>query len=396
MADRYLPLLILLVVIAAIFRDDFSFTLLYLFAGAFALGTWWSRGALARLRYRRVFNHHVFLDESVTVDLQVENGGWLPLPWLRIHEGLPVELTGPESFRRVTQLGPRQKKTFQYIFTASRRGYYPIGPLFFSSSDILGLSSRDQRREGEAEYLTVYPRIVPLTKVRFPSQSPLGTLRHHQPVFEDPSRVMGVRPYLPGDSLRRVDWKSTAVSGQMQVKLFEPSIALETVIFLNLNAEDYYYRYRIAGSELAVVIAASLANWVVDKGQTVGLYAHGMDPLGQQERASYIPARAGRGHLMRILEVLARVQVDEGESFSQAIRQRAVHLSWGTTLTVITGMVDDDTLEVLYQARRSGLSVSLILAGRVIGAREIEYKASFFGIPVINITQEKDMEVWRQ
>jgi uncharacterized protein (DUF58 family) len=396
MADRYLPLLILLVVIAAIFRDDFSFTLLYLFAGAFALGTWWSRRSLARLRYRRVFNHHVFLDESVTIDLQVENGGWLPLPWLRIHEGLPVELTGPESFRRVTQLGPRQHKTFQYTFTASRRGYYPIGPLFFSSSDILGLSGRDQRREGEAEYLTVYPRIIPLTKVRFPSQSPLGTLRHHQPVFEDPSRVMGVRPYLPGDSLRRVDWKSTAVSGQMQVKLFEPSIALETVIFLNMNAEDYYYRYRIASSEMAVIIAASLANWVVDKGQTVGLYAHGMDPLGPQERASYIPARAGRGHLMRILEVLARVQVGESGSFSQAIRQRAVHLPWGTTLTVITGMVDDDTLEVLYQARRRGLSVSLILAGRVVGAREIEHHAAFFGIPVINIAQEKDMEVWRQ
>jgi uncharacterized protein (DUF58 family) len=207
---------------------------------------------------------------------------------------------------------------------------------------------------------------------------------------------LGKRPYLVGDSLRRVDWKSTAVSGQMQVKLFEPSIALETVVFLNLNADDYHYRSRIASTELAVIIAASLANWVVEKQQNVGLYVHGSDPLGHENRPSYIPARAGRGHLMRILEVLARVQVGEGNPFSQAIRQRAIHLPWGTTLTIITGIVDEDTLEVLYQARRSGLSVSLILAGTVPGAGEIEHRASFYGIPVLNITREKDMQVWRQ
>ncbi len=396
MADRTIPLLILLIIIAAVFRDDFSFTLLYLFAGAFALSAWWSRHSLAVLRFQRLFNQRVFLEEDVVVDLQVENTGWLPLPWLRIHEGLPVELTGPQSFQRVTQLGPRQRKSFQYTITASRRGYFPIGPLFFSSSDILGLSGRDQRREGGAEYLTVYPRILPLTRVHFPSQSPLGTLRHHQPVFEDPSRVIGVRPYLVGDSLRRVDWKSTATSGQMQVKLFEPSIALETVIFLNLNAEDYYYRHRIAASELGVVIAASIANWVVGKQQSVGLYAHGNDPLGPENRPSFIPARTGRSHLIRILEVLARVQVSEGTPFIHEVRNRTVHLPWGTTLTVITGSADDTVLQVLYQARRSGLSVSLILAGSVKGAREIEHRASYFGIPVLNIAREGDMEVWQQ
>ncbi|MCJ7702844.1 MAG: DUF58 domain-containing protein, partial [Anaerolineales bacterium] len=310
MAANYVPLLLLLIVIAAFFQDDFSFTLLYFFAGAFALGNWWSRYALRSIRYKRKFTQRVFLGEEVQVDLEIINLGWLPVPWVRIHEGLPVELSGPDSFQRVTNLGPREQKTFSYVVEARRRGYYPIGPIFFSSADILGLSTSDLRREGNREHLTVYPKIVPLTHISFPSRSPLGTLRHYQPIFEDPTRVMGKREYIAGDSLRRVDWKSTAVTGRMQVKLFEPSIALETVIFLNLNSADYHFRTRIASTELAIVLAASIANWVVEKKQTAGLYVHGKDPLGEDGLARFIPARSGRGHLMRILEVLARIQVD--------------------------------------------------------------------------------------
>ena len=99
--------------------------------------------------------------------------------------------------------------------------------------------------EMPAQYLTVYPRIVALNSIQIPSRSPQGTMRHTQPIFEDPTRVLGKREYVAGDSLRRVDWKSTAVTGRLQVKLFEPAISLETLIFLNLNAEDYHYRSRI-------------------------------------------------------------------------------------------------------------------------------------------------------
>jgi len=50
----------------------------------------------------------------------------------------------------------------------------------------------------------------------------------------------------------------------------------------------------------------------------------------------------------------------------------------------------------LYQSRRAGLSVNLILAGTVPKAGEIAHKASFFGIPVLNIARERDMDIWRQ
>ena len=103
------------------------------------------------------------------------------------------------------------------------------------SGDVFGLTGGETRRL-QSDSLTVYPKIVPLTRVVLPTQSPMGTLRHHQPIFEDPSRIFGKREYVSGDSLRRVDWKSTASTGHLQVKLFEPSIALETVIFLDLPA----------------------------------------------------------------------------------------------------------------------------------------------------------------
>ncbi len=395
MVSNYFPLLVLLIVIAALFRDDFSFTLLYLFAGALAIGTWWSRRSLSAIQFKRQYTKRAFLGEDVRVELTIANSGWLPVPWVRIHEGLPVDLSGPESFQRVTSFGPRESKSFEYKMEARRRGYFSVGPIFFSSSDILGLSSSDLRREGETEHLTVYPKIVPLTNIAFPSQSPMGTLRHHQPIFEDPTRVLGKRDYVAGDSLRRIDWKATAVTGRMQVKLFEPSIALETVIFLNLNAEDYHYRTRIASTELAIIIAASMANWVISKQQTVGLFVNGKDPLGVEERPQFIPARSGRGHLMRILDVLARIHVDNRPYFSESFRNRRAYLPWGTTLTVITGNVDEPLLDELHQSRRVGLSVKLILAGTVPNARDIHHRAGYFGIPVVNITREKDMDIWR-
>ena len=148
--------------------------------------------------------------------------------------------------------------------------------------------------QSPAEHLVIYPRIVPFTSVEIPSHSPQGTLRHHLPLFEDPTRVFGKRGYLSGDSLRRIDWKASASSGRLQVKLFEPSIALETFIVLNLNAEDYYYRTRIDSTELAIVIAASVSNWIVGKKQMVGMMVNGRDPLADDGRPQTNPPRKGK------------------------------------------------------------------------------------------------------
>jgi uncharacterized protein (DUF58 family) len=94
------------------------------------------------------------------------------------------------------------------------------------SGDLFGLSE-GIAHEGIKDFITVFPKIIPLAQIRLPSRSPSGTLHHREPIFEDPSRILGKREYISGDSLRRVDWKASAISGQLIVKLFEPSFALD-------------------------------------------------------------------------------------------------------------------------------------------------------------------------
>ncbi len=393
MIGTFLPLLIVLLLIASFLRGDFALTLIYLVVGALVAGLWWSRRAIVEVDAKRQFPTHVFLGERIKVDLHIQNKGWLPIPWLELRESLPVALVGPNSFQSVIHLAPRGAANFEYAVDARKRGYYPIGPLSISTGDILGLSD-SLLVQHPAEALIVYPKIVPFTSMDIPSQSPHGTLRHTLPLFEDPTRVFGKRGYTSGDSLRRIDWKSSASSGRLQVKLFEPSIALETFIVLNLNAEDYYYRTRIDSTELAIVIAASIGNWIVGQKQMVGLTVNGRDPLATGGNPQSIPPRKGKRHMMRLLETLARAQMSENSALVPLLQHQRYHLAWGTTLIVITGTLSKELLDELYQARRSGQNAVVILVGTDTSEEDAHRRARTFGIPVVSVAAERDLNIW--
>jgi len=395
MAGTFLPLLVVLLLIAAFMQGNFALTLIYLVLGALAAGMWWGRRSLAQLKVERSFVQHAFLGELVKVRLDLQNKGWLPLPWLELRETLPVALAGPNSFQTVTDLGPRAGARFEYVLQARKRGYYAIGPLSLSTGDILGLSSSLQSSI-QPGALVVYPRIIPFTSMQIPSRSPQGTLRHTLPLFEDPTRVLGKRGYTSGDSLRRIDWKSSASSGRLQVKVFEPSIALETFIVLNLNSEDYYYRTRIDSTELAIVIAASIANWIVGKKQMAGLMVNGRDPLAPDGKPPVLPPRKGKRHMMRLLETLARASIIEGSALPPLLQNQRYQLAWGTTLIVITGSAAPGLLEELYQARRAGQNAILILAGGSVSDEDARRRAKAFGISVFSIANERELNLWTQ
>jgi uncharacterized protein (DUF58 family) len=392
----FFPFLLLLALLAIILHDDTVLTLFYLLVGVYFVSRAWRDRALQAVTFKRLYPERAFPGEQVTVRLELANSGWLPVVWLRLHDSRPVELAGHQILQTVISLAPHEKTHFEYTLAAYKRGYYRLGPLLLNSGDVLGLTE-EQGRAGSTDYLTVYPRVVPLTSLTLPSHSPLGTLRHHQPIFEDPTRITGKRDYTTGDSLRRVDWKATAAAGRLQVKQFEPSIALETVLFLNLNAADYEARSHYDASELSVVVAASVASRVIALKQSVGLLANGADPLYGSGCPPALPARKGRQHLMRVLEVMARLQLSEAAPrLSDRLRRELVNLAWGTTLVIITGLADEALFDALFQARRAGLDAVLILTSPGAGVDQVRRRVGRFGFPVYHFTREQDLDIWRR
>lgn len=386
--------LLVLIFLAIITRETFVVVLLYLFVGANLLGQWWIAEAMKRVTFRRKYSQKAFPGETVSTELTLTNTGLLPAVWLRLQDLYPLEVADTRSFSRVITLGPREKAVLTYNLKARKRGYYTIGPFSISSGDLLGIS-KERTSTGGIDHFIVYPRVIPFSKVKIPSSTPMGTLRHPQPIFEDPTRAAGKRDYQPGDSIRRIDWKATASTGEMQTKIFEPSIALDTAIFINLSLEDFYQRTHFDATELAIVVAASLANYVISRRQSTGLVLNGFDPLSIDNHPPSLPSRKGRGHLMRILEILARIRTTDSQAFLPLLRQQRVHLSWGTTLIVVTGSATQPLFDELLQARKTGLNPVIVLCGEHPDHHQAAVKGKMLGLPVFIFRQEKDLDIWR-
>ena len=394
MGAYFIGFLVFMIILASFSQDTFIFNLVYLFAGAYLLGNWWNNRVMKAVIYKRNFTDHAFPGEKVPVQLELKNKSALPAVWFHIQELVPLEIAATKSVQKIVSFPGHGTIKVDYLLSPQRRGYYKVGPLRYSTGDLLGLVQIKQI-EGTFDYLTVYPKVYPFSFVRIPSRSPLGDLKHEQPIFEDPSRPIGKRDYHAGDSLRRIDWKASASVGRLQVKQFEPSIALETVLFLNLNPEEYQLKTRFIATETAISIAASLANWIIGKKQTVGLYTNGTDILGDKSSPKALPPRRGRTQLMRLLEVLARIQTADKETCLALFHRNRFSLSWGTTVIVIAGQVDEELFNEFYAAKKTGLDIVLILCGEVVGLQEIKRKADYFKIPLYIFFDERDLGVWQ-
>jgi len=362
-------IVLVLFLLAVFLRIDFYFSIVYLLAAVYLLARLWTRAGWRYLSvHRRLANETVgsfraFPDETIAVELIVRNNGRLPIPWIEVQDSLPVELISPPFYREVITLGARQERRFAYTLTCYKRGYYLIGPLFMQTGDLLGVTRPLMMRQ-DPEYVIVYPRVLPLEKLGLPTHSPLAALPAPAPLFEDPTRIMGVRPYQIGDSPRRIHWTSTAKAGALLVKRYQPAIARETLLCLDFARDSYAGRRFYDASELAIVAAASLANHIiVREGLAVGLATQAVDPLADTVAEFNLSPRRERAHLMSLLEILARAQPAPATAlpFPDFLRRETSRLSWGATVVVISGVESDPLYESLAYLRSSGFAVALIL-----------------------------------
>ncbi len=391
----------------------------------------WSYFSLHNLYcYRELSNTRVFPGEYIEIKSKVENRKALPLPWLRLDDEIPTTLAG--DIAGITEIYPGfslvsntasllwyRSVSWRRRLHSTRRGYYVVGPMTVSSSDILGFYPRSEKLNN-TEHIIVYPKLYPVAQLGLSSLYPLGETRAERYIFEDPTRSIGVRDYTLQDSLRHIHWKASARHQQLQVKVFEPTTTLKLALFLavdsfprfteppggssepavgslksvadnvvgapwnlmkeNLSHSDSAGQPQNGDREQSVVVseedfelgisaAASIAQYAVEQRCQAGLYVnsrmvHSDGPIRIQ------PGR-DVGQLVSMLEALARVTWTPSGLFAEFLGDARKGLPWGTTVILIISR-PLESLELLTSSLREHGYRLLVLQ---IGEREPRFTA---------------------
>ncbi len=109
-----------------------------------------------------------------------------------------------------------------------------------------------------------------------------------------------VRPYVPGDDVRTIDWKGTARLGEPYVKRYVEERQLTLMLMTDVSRSQNFGSGARSKREAAAELCALLAFSAIRSDDKVGLTLfHG----GIEQ---YIPARKGQKHALRVVrEVLA-------------------------------------------------------------------------------------------
>lgn len=145
-----------------------------------------------------------------------------------------------------------------------------------------------------------------------------------------------VRPYVPGDEVRTIDWNVSARTGEPHVKVFREERELTIVLAVDLSGSMGYGSRARLKRELAAELAAILAFSAVSNDDKVGML------LFTDRVEKWVPPRRGRAHVLRLIrELLAFQPAGRGTALGDAIDTLGRALHRPSVLFVVSDFLDD-------------------------------------------------------
>ncbi|MBI2918365.1 MAG: DUF58 domain-containing protein [Chloroflexi bacterium] len=374
LGGSWLTITVVLLAAAALLRQVPLLLVALLFLLASGVARLWSRYSLDRLEYtRRLSADRAIFGETITLETTVSNRKVLPLPWVHVEDEVPQGVTFLKGRPRhshkparlllsyLVSLSWYYQVTRRYTIQCLTRGHFAFGPASIRSSDLFGFFGRQASKE-KLDYLTVYPRVVPLESLGILSKEPFGDLRVRRHLFEDPVQVATTRDYAAGDPLRRIHWKATARVQRLQSRVFERTTSVDMAVFLDVaTVPPPFWGVSEQRLETAVIAAASIASFALSQGYRTGLYVN--EPYQQSEQAVRLPPSDHPDQLGRILETLAHVRGWPHPALEDILGREARGLPWAATVAVVTSVPTENLLAALIRLRRAGRRVALIVVG---------------------------------
>lgn len=143
------------------------------------------------------------------------------------------------------------------------------------------------------------------------------------------------RPYVPGDELRRIDWKLFARQDRYFVKEYEAETNLKSYIFLDASASMGYGGPPAGKLGYGCYIAASLAYLMLLQRDAVGLVI--MNDRGIR----VVPPRSQPNHLRDIIGELERIEPGGATDIPGAVEEVAGKIPRRGLFIFISDFIDE-------------------------------------------------------
>lgn len=231
-----------------------------------------------------------------------------------------------------------------------------------------------------------------------------------------------VREYMPGDDIRRIDWKATARTGQLKTKEYELEAHLRILFVLDATETMMHGVIGNTKLEYSSRAVAFISKQLLERGDHVGLTIYrgaGLPPV-------HVPVRRGRAHFRRILDAISDISPGDRNKrrLGLAVQEAVARAEYkkGNLVLVISDLEFDDDISFkeftqrLMAVRKSRNRIIIVspytplfevetLAGvgkiiyRIHAAKswssreEVVREFERLGIPVLNVGQEDVVEV---
>lgn len=144
------------------------------------------------------------------------------------------------------------------------------------------------------------------------------------------------RQYMPGDSIRYIDWKVYGKTDRFYIKEYEEETNLRAYIIIDGSGSMGYSSDGITKLEYGCYLAASLAYLMLKQQDSVGLL------IFDTKLRKYIPPRSVKRHLHVLLKELANLSAREETDLGKSLHELAQRVKRRGLILLISDLLDDE------------------------------------------------------
>jgi uncharacterized protein (DUF58 family) len=263
-------------------------------------------------------------------------------------QGLVAETPNPV----IVRLGssPHERRTIDYEIGCRRWGAYRVGNLVLRSQDAFGLLVYEWTLEQELP-LKVYPHGESLRRLLRPLETQAFAGNQVPRARGDGIEFADIRPFVYGDSMRRINWRATARRGETWVTETHPERNSDIVIFIDTFLEA---RADDSGTlDLTISAAASLVLHYLQEKDRVGLVAFG-------GVINWLTASSGLIQLYRVLDSLLDAEIFLSYAWKDIDLLPVRTLPPDSLVLALSPLLDERGVGALLDLRARGFDLALI------------------------------------